>query len=300
MERIYFKYMSAKGLRYLFDDDVWKLRFSQPSALNDPFEMPLFRKHLTRLEKISGESAEITHQFGQTGGPVLGASGKQTIESSARSLAESGNLSLMSYWNPWLRAIEMHEPRADADVDIDKIVQKVDREFGLLSLTRTRTNLLMWAHYADEHRGAVIAIDVDDPQFSYADEKRGPVDYRSFRPQVAADEEVMLKHFFYKSDDWRYEDEYRIVRRFPSPPTETDLQGRPMYRFELPPSALRVITFGARASPETIGDAWARLKQRNATDHVVIERAVIDERRFGIGFEVISTLKLEGLAAQHA
>jgi hypothetical protein len=30
---------------------------------------------------------------------------------------------------------------------------------GILSLTRTPTNPLMWAHYADKHRGIVIGID---------------------------------------------------------------------------------------------------------------------------------------------
>jgi hypothetical protein len=31
---------------------------------------------------------------------------------------------------------------------------------GILSLTRTPTNPLMWAHYADKHQGVVVGLDV--------------------------------------------------------------------------------------------------------------------------------------------
>jgi len=37
--------------------------------------------------------------------------------------------------------------------------------YGILSLTRHDDDLLMWAHYADEHRGAVFEIDIADEAF---------------------------------------------------------------------------------------------------------------------------------------
>ena len=33
-----------------------------------------------------------------------------------------------------------------------------EKESAILSLTRSPTNALMWAHYADRHRGAVLEI----------------------------------------------------------------------------------------------------------------------------------------------
>jgi hypothetical protein len=50
-----------------------------------------------------------------------------------------------------------------------KIIEKIDsidQKFGILSLTAAKENLLMWAHYADEHKGAVVEIDIRDPLFS--------------------------------------------------------------------------------------------------------------------------------------
>ena len=47
------------------------------------------------------------------------------------------------------------------------------QETGILSLTRSATNALMWAHYADGHRGAVLEINADTAGFM--DEKRNMI-----------------------------------------------------------------------------------------------------------------------------
>ena len=50
---------------------------------------------------------------------------------------------------------------------------------GVCSLTRTPTNSLMWAHYGDKHRGAVIEIDAGAAGFLETDTNAVPAHFGS-------------------------------------------------------------------------------------------------------------------------
>jgi hypothetical protein len=59
---------------------------------------------------------------------------------------------------------------------------------GILSLTRTPTNPLMWAHYADKHEGIVVGIDaviagLTDEDSNFIPAQYGSVIYVSVRTQ---------------------------------------------------------------------------------------------------------------------
>ena len=61
------------------------------------------------------------------------------------------------------------------------------RSTGILALTRTPTNPLMWAHYANQHRGMVIGIDAvaagfTDQGSNLIPAQYGSVIYVSHRP----------------------------------------------------------------------------------------------------------------------
>ena len=45
----------------------------------------------------------------------------------------------------------------------------INRAQGVLSLSRTNDSLLMWAHYADSHRGFVLGLDETHPFFNGLD-----------------------------------------------------------------------------------------------------------------------------------
>ena len=36
------------------------------------------------------------------------------------------------------------------------------QDYGIISLTTNNNNLLMWSHYADEHKGIVIGFDINE------------------------------------------------------------------------------------------------------------------------------------------
>lgn len=111
---------------------------------------------------------------------------------------------------------------------MSRINDEVDN-YGIVSLSETPRNLLMWAHYASEHEGICIEYKKDlfeslpdkvFNEFSYA-ERYTPVkvNYDNIRPQViseSCDQSEKIKHYVYqqlttKSDDWMYEKEHRCL-----------------------------------------------------------------------------------------
>ncbi|KPG93533.1 DUF2971 domain-containing protein [Pseudomonas sp. RIT-PI-r] len=111
-------------------------------------------------------------------------------------------------------------------------------QFGIISLTEDPYNLLMWSHYADEHKGLVVSIACDSSTFEYHDKftegcgvsKIIParVRYSNMRPGFQMPDDAIYEYFehnFYthfattKGNDWIYEKEYRYLLRL----TEADV-----------------------------------------------------------------------------
>ncbi|HFQ4951482.1 DUF2971 domain-containing protein [Vibrio vulnificus] len=116
-------------------------------------------------------------------------------------------------------------------------------DLGILSFTEDHNNPLMWAHYANDHKGVVVEFNLNEPLFDdslqYQDGRRNrfgkcylgdvfefpeKVSYRrqlpSFdRPELSAPDSENQYHWikfnreilFTKSEDWIYEKEHRSV-----------------------------------------------------------------------------------------
>lgn len=84
---------------------------------------------------------------------------------------------------------------------------------SVYSLTAASTNILMWSHYADSHKGICIRLETDLLAAAYP--FIVPVDYADERPQVNVGEEMedvlLTKTLLTKSLLWKYEAEWRIV-----------------------------------------------------------------------------------------
>lgn len=86
------------------------------------------------------------------------------------------------------------------------------QEVGLLCFSATKTNPLIWSHYADRHRGIAIGFEytVDNGwlrHVNYPENNARPeVD---FSDSSYSTEEKGNEIFFTKAKDWKYEEEYR-------------------------------------------------------------------------------------------
>ncbi len=109
---------------------------------------------------------------------------------------------------------------------ISNSITNTINDFGIVALSETPRNLLMWAHYANEHQGICIGFKKDmfnkkhdavDPIIeSYIPLK---VNYDNIRPQVIENivnaRDVKRHHIrqqlLTKSNDWIYEKEHRCI-----------------------------------------------------------------------------------------
>lgn len=98
----------------------------------------------------------------------------------------------------------------------DQYVQNVNKNFGIYSLTTKNSNLLMWSHYANSHRGFCVGFNTEK-MFNLVMGTVGPVIYDDKMPFVPMFEEGLgiegvTKLLNTKSKEWEYEDEYRMVK----------------------------------------------------------------------------------------
>lgn len=103
----------------------------------------------------------------------------------------------------------------------DKLVRQVLKEWGrlwgeehgLLCLTETWQNPVMWAHYAERHYGMCLGFDVQDDlaeEVTYLD-KRLNWTLDKDKPQFGLSNNDIRKILLTKFVDWKYEQERRIL-----------------------------------------------------------------------------------------
>lgn len=93
---------------------------------------------------------------------------------------------------------------------------------GFISFSRTRTNPVLWAHYADNHKGMCLEFEVDDSLIQPVEYKRSRLDLDDLevRKRLASDRwEDKLFQFTTKFSFWRYEQEYRAFQDIADPRT---------------------------------------------------------------------------------
>lgn len=92
----------------------------------------------------------------------------------------------------------------------------IKKSFGVICFSETHDNLLMWAHYAENHTGFVVGIDSEHEFFKtkYADERidyAGKVHRVLYRKRRVEDSDRFAELFLTKSDEWMYEKEHRFL-----------------------------------------------------------------------------------------
>ncbi len=155
-----------------------------------------------------------------------------------------------------------------------------EQEAFVYCLTRSPLNPVMWAHYADEHKGVVLGIDVDIPFFSSPEEcvlpvQQGSIIYTKTKPFHAypmpgtelADFACPLRYapenleclqrlFLYKSSDWAYEEEVRVIKHktLLAPYASTNPHGPEKKPVRVPDLSVREIYLGCRTDDKIGAD----------------------------------------------
>ena len=102
---------------------------------------------------------------------------------------------------------------------IDSFISSKEK-LGIYSLSKTYSDELLWAHYANNHKGFCIEYDYDVlvNKMTFCNFYPFPVDYSEKPPQIdlndllSKDNIIMLKKIAgIKSKRWSYEEEIRII-----------------------------------------------------------------------------------------
>lgn len=124
----------------------------------------------------------------------------------------------------------------DGETLLKQLTREVISSVGYYCMTTKPDNLLMWAHYGDSHQGVCLKFDIlrDLDTFLVP----VPVDYNEQYIDFNMLNSDLLSVLRRKSPEWKYEDEYRIIK--------TDYQGL----WEIKSDCLAEIIFGCRTSEE--------------------------------------------------
>ena len=217
------------------------IRFTQPGAFNDPFEM-LPELHVP----ADFASKEINIRFDVTG---------------QRRSPSIGEL----------------EPEFESDQCNDIIsrnmLSSLNEVIGVFCLSRNHDSLLMWSHYADEYAGAVIEFD-DEHEFFQG---KVEVDYKAKRPikdisaYISDNEAVPIAELCVKSDQWKYESEVRLIRSLTDCRKVANTDKFPIYVMDIPPDCIKSIILGERTSLEHQKEIWELIKET----HISLSLAAI-------------------------
>lgn len=249
--------------------DNFKIRYTQPAQLNDPFEAALLvnTAAYNECEKI----IETLSQEVQC----------ETDEERAELEAAKAQLR------------EEAKAQSSPQVIGQRLADFINKAQGVLSLSRTNDSLLMWAHYADSHRGYVLGLDETHPFFNKPDGYGNPtkprnVIYTSKRMEVKAGSPEFYEQLLcYKSLEWAYEQEVRVFSTFG--PNYADFEKttpNQVHLFVLPRECIKEIYIGANASPRTRAKILDTIDKRKL--QVTLFEAYVAEDRYALNFREVA------------
>lgn len=163
------------------------LRFSSPLDFNDPFDSsPAYAP--TSIEQLYKTRPDLIKRVAD----AMGYSPADRITNKGKLLRN-----------------------AQRTVETEDFSKAIMSTVGVFCLSRTPTNPLMWAHYANDHKGFLVELKI--PIDFFDDEVDSlfphPVDYSQNRPILnwGQPRERIEPYFLTKSSDWQYEEEERLL-----------------------------------------------------------------------------------------
>jgi hypothetical protein len=137
-----------------------------------------------------------------------------------------------------------------ADAYQPEFQNKLNRYAGVLCFSAVNDSLLMWAHYADCHRGFVLEFDTEDEEF----QKLGDlykVIYSKERPVLVIVNGITVDIYLHKSPEWEYECEYRLLRTLQACERRSISNVGDLFFVPMPRSCVKAVYLGNRMDPTT-------------------------------------------------
>jgi hypothetical protein len=246
----FYKYRSMSGDAAARTEEIVlgnEIYFARPSSFNDPFDLrPSFSLAATP-ERQREDFIRMSRKFE----PHLSEEERQA----AAQLVMETSLSTENI-------------QATTD-GIQAMHNMAMNEIGVCCVSASRADVLMWSHYADAHRGVCLEFDGNGKLMAHAQQ----ISYSEVRVPINSYEDsqdqMTTKSLLTKSAQWKYEDEWRLIRYAKGP-------GKVKFR----PENLTGIIVGAQADRSVLEAVRAWNKQRTAP--VQLFRARVSRTHFAV------------------
>lgn len=146
-----------------------------------------------------------------------------------------------------------------------------------------RTNLIMWSHYADSHKGFVIEFrenfieNIEMKKVDYNDERNiltyEDIDHNNFDGL-----------FFKKSTEWEYEQEYRAILELDKADKTITTDNDEIHLFKINKKKIKSITFGCRMSNDNKRTIMDIIKNDNEYNDVSFNHAYLNDTGYFLNF----------------
>jgi hypothetical protein len=137
--------------------------------------------------------------------------------------------------------------------------QAVIERYRVYCLGPDSSNVLMWAHYADSHKGICLKFGVRNHVFCGALQVQYCREFPATRQYSSSPSENLLP-LVAKSDVWRYEREYRLIAQDSSNATNHDTLMATAGFLQLPAGALQAVIVGCQGDYAAVKEVVAQCK----------------------------------------
>jgi hypothetical protein len=259
------------------------IRFTQPQYFNDPFECQIA---LTNVAEPNYISDFITKNIDRI-----------IFDIHKEKSNQPGSFSLYSALDFWhTNQPELTKYMASEISNKTPILQTyfnklLETNIGILSLSRSYNDLLMWAHYAKDHSGLLIEFDESNTFFNRTSDTGVPlfkiqdVEYSDTRPNATLADLDINTPLLTKSIHWAYEKEVRIIMGLHNADKTIDNN---IYLFKIPASCLKSVTLGCKASQKLRDNTLEIIHSNENLRHITLHESAIDPLKYKIN---ISNLK---------
>jgi hypothetical protein len=303
------------------------IRFTQPSALNDPWEMKPYIESLMSDETWEKEiRAKAIEEFNS--GDYGSFRGDNLLKTLSEVIWKQMNRHQRRSQTP--RQIEqalinaqksgvdiqsmykgLYLKNYNARVDeaylrqrelVSTIPALLDKKLGILSLSEDPTHRLMWSHYAGTYSGFVIAF---DEGHSFFNSRRTSEDelnylrrvvYSGERPSMKAFVDFNEEHlssaatklFLTKGQEWYYEREWRMLKALKDANKIIELPGGNIHLYSLPPESITGVVLGHRMKPKDRDEIIALIKGDARYDHVTLSETALSETSYDVEIKPVT------------
>ncbi|MHC3127912.1 hypothetical protein OB03_11755 [Brevundimonas sp. GN22] len=167
-------------------------------------------------------------------------------------------------------ALKVMTPEELRDLARQSIAQEM-KHLGVFCMAENHTNILMWSHYANHHRGIALKFDTSkqvtgglNPLLKVQYQKERPQHRRIFHDTPLTETLIALCT---KAEFWAYEQEWRLIG--------SENAGS---RLRFDPNVITGLIFGAKISPAD--EQW--LRERVAGREIELMRAVPSQKTFDL------------------